>query len=226
MNETANPQQLPLVLPHEEALGADDYLVTDTNQAAYKLVTSWPEWPSPIVMVNGPAGSGKSHLVSAWSEISGANICQAKELTPQLLPELVEAGPVAIEDLHEGFDERNMFHLFNAVRQQNSFMLLTSRKPAAALNIQVPDLSSRFRATTPVEIHEPDDMLLKMVMTKLFADRQVAVDSTLIDYLVLRIERSLYAARNVVELLDRQALASGTKITRVMASRLLENLNE
>ncbi len=69
-------------------------------------------------------------------------------------------------------------------------------------------------------------MLLKMVMTKHFADRQVTVDSSVIDYLVIRIERSLDAARNTVDMLDRHALAKGRKITRVMASKILESMDE
>ncbi|WP_068312290.1 hypothetical protein [Polycladidibacter hongkongensis] len=226
MNSPAQPQQLPLVLPHEEALGADDYLVSQTNKAAFLLVNQWPEWPSPVIVLTGPQGAGKTHLVNAWHERSGAAICKAKDLTEAKVAELVANGPVAIEDLHHGFDERAVFHLFNAVRQIGSFMLMTTRTPPASFELQVPDLVSRFRAATPVEVQEPDDMLLRLVMTKLFADRQVVVDPTLIDFLVVRIERSLSAVQNVVEALDRQALANGTKISRVMAARLLENLGE
>ena len=41
----------------------------------------------------------------------------------------------------------------------------------------------------------PDDALLRAVIVKLFADRQLAVDESLVSYLVTRIERSLRRPR-------------------------------
>ncbi|WP_310619968.1 P-loop NTPase family protein [Flexibacterium corallicola] len=226
MTGSAIPQQLPLMLPHNEALGFDDYLVSEANQAAFNLLTSWPNWSSPIVLLAGPTGAGKTHLVNAWQEVSGAHIVKAPQLYQFSPSELAEAGPVAIEDLHEGFDEKSLFHLFNAIRLNGQTMLLTSRTWPHAFNLQLPDLASRFRAATPIEIAEPDDMLLRMVMTKLFADRQVSVDHSLIEFLILRIERSLSAVGHIVEALDRYALAKGKKITRAMASSVLDSLDQ
>ncbi|KZL11564.1 MULTISPECIES: DnaA/Hda family protein [Pseudovibrio] len=226
MTGSTGPQQLPLVLPHEEALGVDDYLVSTSNQAAFNLITNWPEWPSPIVTLQGPIGSGKTHLVNAWQELSGAQIVGGDELEYLDLTALAEAGPVAVEDLHAGFDEASLFHLFNAVRLTGGNMLMTTREWPSTFDLKTKDLASRFRAATPVQVDEPDDMLLAMVMTKHFSDRQVTVDSSVIDYLVIRIERSLDAARNVVDMLDRHALAKGRKISRVMASKILESMGE
>ncbi|MTI17595.1 hypothetical protein E1162_10125 [Rhodobacteraceae bacterium RKSG542] len=224
MTGSANPQQLPLILPHEEALGLEDYLVSEANMAAFNLLTTWPDWSAPYVVLTGPAGSGKSHLVNAWHEISGAQVVKAGDLTEEMATVLAESGPVAIEDLHDGFNERALFHLFNAVRQHSQTLLMTSRALPVTFNLTLPDLASRFRLATPIEIAEPDDMLLRMVLTKLFADRQVAVDPALIDYLVIRIERSLYAAMQVVDALDRLALAKGKKMTRAMAASVLDEM--
>ncbi|GHB17651.1 hypothetical protein GCM10007094_01500 [Pseudovibrio japonicus] len=207
-------------------MGVDDYLVSTSNQAAFNLISNWPEWPSAIVTLQGPIGSGKTHLVNAWQELSGAQIVGGDELEYLDLTALAEAGPVAVEDLHAGFDEASLFHLFNAVRLTGGNMLMTTREWPNTFDLKTKDLASRFRASTPVQLEEPDDMLLKMVMTKHFSDRQVTVDSSVIDYLVIRIERSLDAARNTVDMLDRHALAKGRKITRVMASKILESMGE
>jgi len=58
------------------------------------------------------------------------------------------------------------------------------------------------------------------VLVKLFADRQLAVDTTLVDYLALRLDRSLAAARAAVEALDRASLDDGRRITRKLAAGL------
>ena len=54
---------------------------------------------------------------------------------------------------------------------------MTSRLPAGALRVRLPDLASRLRAARPIELGAPDDALLRLVLVKLFADRQLTVDA-------------------------------------------------
>jgi chromosomal replication initiation ATPase DnaA len=74
---------------------------------------------------------------------------------------------------------------------------------------------------TLAELHEPDADLLRQVLVKLFADRQLTVDKVVIDYLLVRMERSLSAALALVAALDREALATARPITRPLAARIL-----
>ena len=75
-----------------------------------------------------------------------------------------------------------------------------------------------------VELDEPDDSLLKQVMVKLFADRQLQVDPGLVDFCVLRMERSLEFAANLVDRIDRIALARKKTISRKIATQALSEL--
>jgi chromosomal replication initiation ATPase DnaA len=70
-------------------------------------------------------------------------------------------------------------------------------------------------------ISEPDDALLSAVVIKLFADRQLSVDPTVINYLTMRMERSLAAARTVVSAIDTLALTRQRKVTRATAAEAL-----
>ena len=219
------PRQLPLDLPHEQALGREDYLVGGSNRAAYELLERWPDWPSPVIMLAGPVGSGKTHLVEAWRQDTGAAVIAAPDLCEGDVEGLVASGAVAVEDAHKGVNETALFHLLNAARQADVRVLITSRTWPASWNIRLPDLMSRLRAATPVEIEEPDDDLLRQVLVKLFADRQLAVEPSVVDYLVVRMERSLGVACQVVERLDREALAGRVKITRPLAGRVLETVH-
>ena len=143
---------------------------------------------------------------------------------PMML-ETAAQGPVLIEDIdHTGFDETALFHLINAVREHGSAVLITSRLWPAAWHVSLPDLASRLKAATVVEIAEPDEELLAKVLVKLFSDRQVFVDDRIIAWLVARMERSLAAARHVVARLDQLALASGSKITRGLAAEVLAEM--
>ncbi|TGR92543.1 hypothetical protein EN852_039210, partial [Mesorhizobium sp. M2E.F.Ca.ET.209.01.1.1] len=82
--------------------------------------------------------------------------------------------PALIDDIDKtAIDEPGLFHLINAVRGAGSTLLLTARRFPSAWRVALPDLVSRLKAAATVEIHEPDDLLLAGVITKLFADRQV-----------------------------------------------------
>jgi chromosomal replication initiation ATPase DnaA len=72
-----------------------------------------------------------------------------------------------------------------------------------------------------VTLAAPDDALLRALIVKLWADRQVAVDQSVINYVVNRIERSFAAARSVVERLDQEALRQRRPVTRALAAELL-----
>jgi len=225
MNKPPATRQLPLEFDHDPASGRDDLIVSDRLNAAVAIVDRWPDWPSPVVVLAGPTGSGKSHLASIWAERVGATRVSIDKPDPMVL-ELAANGPVLIEDIdHTGFDETALFHLINAVREHNSAVLITSRLWPAGWHVRLPDLVSRLKAATVVEIAEPDEELLAKVMVKLFSDRQLVVDDKIIAWLVARMERSLAAARIVVTRLDQLALARGTKITRALAAEVLAEMD-
>ncbi|MBX3568913.1 MAG: hypothetical protein KF914_12700 [Rhizobiaceae bacterium] len=213
------PRQLPLDLGHVSGTARDDLLVSDANREAVTLIECWPDWPSPVVVLAGPPGSGKSHLAAIWRQAAGA-----LEIAPgsrQALPQ--EARSVLVEDADRpGLDETALFHCINALRGSGGHLLLTARQFPSAWPVRLPDLRSRLKAATVVEIGEPDDRLLAGVLTKLFSDRQVQVDASVVQYLVRRIERSLSSAMAVVAALDRVALERQVRISRTLASEIVE----
>jgi len=217
----AGPSQLPLHLSHEPQYGREDFMEGPSNRAALKLIESWPDWPSPVVVLSGPAGSGKTHLVHIWSERVGAAILQAGDIAAASSRARSEA-PLAIENLTAGkFGEDALFHLINSVKESGATLLLTSRNPITDWDVSLADLRSRLRLATPIALGAPDDDLLRRVLVKLFSDRQLIVEKPVLDYVLLRMERSLSAAAALVDSLDRAALAEGRRITRPMAARLL-----
>ena len=218
MREIGKPRQLPLDLGHDVGQSRDDLVVSDANRDAVALIDRWPDWPSRVVVLAGPAGSGKSHLASIWSERSGAVSIDVTNIVG-LIPSLDPARPVLIDDADgAGLDEEGLFHLINALRGAGSTLLMTSRSFPSAWRVALPDLASRLKAASTVEIREPDDLLLAGVVTKLFADRQVEVEPHVVQFLVRRIERSLATAIRVVERLDQAALEQKTRVTRTLAA--------
>ena len=131
-------------------------------------------------------------------------------------------GPVLFEDADRaGFDETELFHVINQVRSSATSLLITARSRPTGWNVTLPDLASRLKAATVVEIGAPNDEMLTQVLFKLFADRQLMIDEKLSAYIVSRMERSLAAAQILVDRIDRLALARGSKITRALAGEVL-----
>lgn len=220
----ARTQQLVLALPHREALGAEDFLVSDSNAAAVALVDNWPDWPMPAAIIVGPAGSGKSHLAHVWQLKSNARIVAAADITVDQIPDYATHPAIVVEDVESLSDQTALFHLLNLVREQRLPVLLTSRHRPGDLNFSLPDLLSRLKALPLAHISAPDENVLRAVMIKLFSDRQIAVEPHVIDYLIVRMERSMASAVALVAEIDRQSLASKRSATRALAASALTAL--
>lgn len=216
------PRQLAFVLPHAESLTRDNFLEGPANTAGLALIDAWPEWPSRTVLLAGPEGSGKSHLAAIWAEAAGARSTTAHALTAANVPAALATGALVVEDLKPAdLDERALFHLLNLAREDQAYVLITARVPPASFEIELRDLRSRLRALPVVSLREPDDQLFRALIVKFCADRQLAVDESVVGYLVTRIERSYAAVRQAVELLDREALSLGRPVTRALAAEVL-----
>jgi chromosomal replication initiation ATPase DnaA len=215
------PRQLAFALPHSESFAREDFLVGEPNYSALATIERWPDWPGRALLLVGPEGAGKSHIAGIWAELAGARRVSARVLGEKDLLAEFATGTLVVEDVNSSFDERALFHLLNLMREEEGFVLITSRMPAAQWGVTLPDLASRLRAIPSVTLAAPDDALLRALFVKLFADRQLAVDEALVKYLMSRIERSFAAARAAVETLDREALRLKRPVTRALAAEML-----
>ncbi|MBY0380313.1 MAG: chromosomal replication initiator DnaA [Xanthobacteraceae bacterium] len=218
------PRQLALELPHEESLSRDNFLEGPSNAQALALIERWPDWANPVMMIVGPEGCGKSHLAAIWAAEAGARVVAAHTLTSAAVPGALATGALVIEHLEpKNFDERALFHLLNLAREQQAFVLITGRTAPSSFEVDVRDVGSRLRAVPTVTVMPPDDQLLRALLVKFCADRQMSVDETVISYLASRIERSFVAARKAVELLDAESLRLRRPMTRALAATVFRD---
>ena len=214
------PRQLALALDHAESYAREDFLSGPCNEAALALIDAWSDWPARAMALVGPEGSGKTHLATVWAAAAGARVVSARTLGEIDLPAALATGALVIEDAAATADERALFHLINLAREENAFLLFTARSMPSTWPVATPDLVSRLRALPVVTLQAPDDAMLRGVIVKLAADRQLPLEESVVSYLSTRIERSFAAARAAVIALDKEALRQGRPPSRVLAAEI------
>jgi chromosomal replication initiation ATPase DnaA len=214
------PRQLALALDHAESYAREDFLSGPCNEGPLALIDAWPDWPSNAIALVGPEGSGKTHLATIWSSVAGARVISGHALNQAGIIAALATGALVIEDAAAATDERALFHLINLAREERAFLLFTARTAPAVWSVAIPDLVSRLRALPVVALEAPDDAMLRGVIIKLAADRQLALEENVVGYLSSRIERSFAAARAAVIALDKEALRQGRPPTRALAAEM------
>jgi chromosomal replication initiation ATPase DnaA len=220
----AGPRQMALDLALPESLARDDFLEASCNAEALRLVEAWPDWPARVMALVGPPGAGKSHLGAIWADLAGARRLAARDLAGTTPADALATGALLLEDAGPKTSEVPLFHLINSAKEEQAFVLMTTREAPVSWGAGLKDLASRLRAVPVVTLAEPEDGLLRAVLVKLFADRQLVADAEIVEFLARRMERSLDAARRLVAELDRETLETGRRLTRPLASQVLERV--
>jgi chromosomal replication initiation ATPase DnaA len=200
--------QIALKFKFEEDYSSHNFVESICNEEALRWIKLWPEWSSHCIIIYGPESCGKTHIASVW-----------KELTINLDKECV-----LIEDIDENINEKELFHLYNDIKNNAGSLLLTSKLHPSKLELQLPDLRSRLKSCPAIAINPPDDMILTMLMTKLFADRQLKISKNVLEYVLARLERSFKAAAGFVNQIDSLSLIKKRNITIPLAKEVLEKL--
>jgi DnaA regulatory inactivator Hda len=217
------PTQRAFDLPFRPAMGAEDFIVTDSNRVAVGMIDQWPAWPARILIVHGASGAGKTHLAQVWATMSHAVSIDGAALADHL-EAMLHHHHIIVDNIDavagKPEHEQALFHLCNHI-QQTGQMLLTASAPPAHLEIALPDLRSRLCSYPEVALLPPDDTLLAALLIKQFNDRQLRVGQDVIDFLLSRIERSSGAVAHIVAALDSTALERRSRITVPLAREIL-----
>lgn len=219
-------RQLIFDLPAAARVTRADFFTSPANALVLETIDQWRDWPSRKMMLIGPRGAGKSHLAQIWATDAKATVVPAGSLADIDLSRIAADAAIALEDADtlagQPSGEALLFHLHNLLAVSGT-LLMTAVAPPRDWGLSLPDLASRMQATPMTRLEPPDDALLGAVLAKLFADRQLEVPGNLIPYLLARMDRSITAARALVDALDARALAQHRPITRVLAGEILES---
>lgn len=191
--------QIALPLNWPMADSDDDFLISDSNRAAFEHLKRWSVWPVMATLLTGPRKSGRSLLGRIFVRKTGGRLF----------------------DNAEEHDEEAIFHAWNEAQERRRPLLIVADSAPPLWQVSLPDLRSRLAATPHIQINDPDDALIGGLLLKLLGDRGIAAPPDLAEFLVPRIERSYVAIQQVVETLDRELLSHHRRINVTLVRRAL-----
>jgi hypothetical protein len=203
----------------------ENFIVSESNRRALEIIEEWPEWKSHAIFLYGPKDSGKTMLANIWAYASRARMLKPQQIYAMVSkPYEYKGGCYIIEDIESVHDEAALFHLFNSIKEDGGFLLMTARSHPSNLKIRLADLRSRINSIVCCSVSNPDDELLRTLFFKNFVERQLKVEMSVIDYLVSRTERSFDVVGKLVEELDKNALQEKKNITIPFARMIIDKL--
>ncbi len=214
-------RQLPLPFPAEASYAEADFIPAPSNREAQAWLARPADWPYGRLVLYGPPGSGKTHLLHLWCARQQAGFWSGLALPP--LTALLPDRGIAVDDADLA-DETALFHLINAAREAGRPLLLVGRHAPARWPTRLPDLASRLRASTAVAIGPAEDALLRPLLARLLAARQLDLPMALQTWLLDRLPREPVALVEAVARLDRAAMAQGRGVTRALAAAILADM--
>ena len=191
----------------KEIKDSTNFFVNSTNQETFDTIIKNKSLKN--IFLYSPKKSGKSHLVNIWKKNNNAILyCHN-------LREIIDAKQnVAIDDLFKNIIEEDIFHIINHCKQENLKILITSNLSLNDYSFKLKDLKSRLKTFYHVSISNPDDEMIKIILTKLLLEKQFIIKNPeIFEYLVNRIERSYQSIYNLVDKLDKLSLEKKRQLT-------------
>lgn len=172
----------------------ENFIVSSSNSEAYNIITNWPNsWGvkpyDKALLLIGPKSSGKTFLTKIWP---GSNHNEI------------------YEDIDQIKNEEDLLHIFNICAEDNKYLLLTA---AAKPQFKLPDLASRINSINKININQPDDKLIKLLIFKLFSNYSLIVNQDVINYLLHQLPRNFAYIENFIGYVNKQALTQKRRVT-------------
>ena len=211
-------RQLPLDLDTPDRWSRDNFVADAALTAVLDIALKPRGWIAPHLVLLGAEGSGKTHIGHMFASANDGIFLTATR-TFTLDTAILEDRPYVVDDA-ETASQPTLFHLNNHATRTGQPLLLLTKTPPRAWAIAVPDLASRLNAMRVVTLPEPDDDLLRDILLRLFARRAISPSPDAVDFLMMRIDRSVGAVQKIVT--ELEYYAGGRAFNRALARDYFE----
>ena len=184
----------------------DDYFVSKSNYFAYGIINKWPKWEKNILNIYGESFSGKTHLSKIFLNKNKGIIIYEKDINDKIFKKIKIYENIVMDNFNHKIDEKLLYSIFNFIDNENKYLVINSINPINEYKYKLKDLKSRAKNCLFAKIEIPDDELMNAIIFKNFSDRQINIDSKLIDYIAKRIDRSYSKISQFIYKIDELSL--------------------
>lgn len=191
------------------AAGGNEECLATLRQLADSLARGEPP-AQRFIYIWGPAGSGKSHLAGALSNLEN----------PRLL---------VVDDVDEYSKarQRTLFHRFNALLEQPDHALVVfGNQPPAHLARMLPELASRLSWGMVFGLAPLDDAGRAAALAQTARERGLTFGSDLSTYLLRHSRRDMASLKAILDGLDRLAWERKRPLTLPLLKDYLQNRDQ
>lgn len=186
------------------------------------------------VFLEGPTGSGKTHLLLAACRAVEASGRAARYVPLRAWPgevmalsaSLPSSGLLALDDIDavvgRGESDEALFHLHNRVTDAGGQLLYAATTGPSGLAVALPDLRSRFGQCLRLALVSPDEAIRREALLLRARRRGLTLDDSVLDYLFRRVDRDLKSLTAVLDRLDHAALAAKRRLTVPLVRQVLD----
>ena len=217
-------EQLVFKFPFKTNYLKQDFYVSENNFNAYKLIESWPKWPSRLINIFGPQGCGKTHLINILNTKIQCIIVPATKVDEKILNNYKLKECLAIDNFANNIDEKLFYSVINMAYQDNKYLIISSSVSVKKMNVALKDLASRLKNFIDIGIDLPTDDLLRVILTKNFSDKQIKISKKNIDYVLKHIDRSYEKISTFTSSIDHLSLSKAQPISLHLIKKTLVNL--
>ena len=218
-------EQLIFNFPFKKNYLKQDFYVSENNFNAFKLIESWPNWPSRLVNIFGPPGCGKTHLINILKSKIQSLLILAKDVDAEILSQYKIKECLIIDDFNNNIKENILYSIINSAFQDNKYLIISSKVSLKEFGIKLEDLKSRFKSFIDIGINMPTDDMIRVILTKNFSDKQIQISEKNIEYILKNIERSYEKINSFSNSIDGLSLAKASPINLQLIKKVLNELS-
>ena len=213
--------QLALQFPVRDEFVFSTFLLEEVNRHLFEHLESLDLEGQGCLYLWGARASGKTHLLqSLCHKHNDAVYLPLKNLlgySSEVLQGFEQYPLVCIDDVQllagKPEWEEALFSLFNSMRDSNKIFIASADVPLASLDLNLPDLHSRFSWGLTFQVHELSESGKRQVLKSKAQERGIELGPELLNYIMLRSERSMKSLNKVLNILDTLSLIEKRKIT-------------
>ena len=214
--------QLTFKFPFTKKFYENDYIVSENNFSAFKLIDNWPNWPGKWLNIYGEKGSGKTHLAKILEKkIKKTKLINAEEINNKITDQFNQFDCLIIDGFKNNVEENLLYSILNHSKQFENFILINSETSINRASLKLKDLKSRINSFVFIGIELPTDDLLRVIITKTLSDKQISISPKLTDFIVNNVERSYEKMFKFIKDLDELSLSTGKSININLIKKVL-----